>query len=165
MFSDKRFVTKVSVDKRGRPKSFASKENFEKFYDLESSSDDDEAGPEEAEVEREDQEAEKSKATKNKKKQSPKETGKKVTKKVAKKSEGNSSVGKLGKDKHAKDKKSRKVVDSESSSESDVESQIRAKLRSDEVDYARGEANLLSDSRCQSCDFEIYTYNAGIAVG
>ncbi len=34
MFNDKSFVDKVSVDKRGRPKNFATKENFEKFYDL-----------------------------------------------------------------------------------------------------------------------------------
>jgi hypothetical protein len=40
MFKDKRFVSKVGVDKRGRPGNFTTKENFEKFYHLESSSDD-----------------------------------------------------------------------------------------------------------------------------
>ena len=54
MFSDKRFVTKVSVDKRGRPKSFATKENFEKFYELESSSSDDEAEEEKSKKEKND---------------------------------------------------------------------------------------------------------------
>jgi hypothetical protein len=39
MFKDKRFVSKVGVDKRGRPGNFTTKENFEKFYHLESSSD------------------------------------------------------------------------------------------------------------------------------
>jgi hypothetical protein len=45
MFSEPRFVSRCSVDKRGRPTSFSSKENFKKYYDLkdsdESDSDDD----------------------------------------------------------------------------------------------------------------------------
>ena len=41
MFKDKKFVSKVSVDKRGRPGNFSTKENFEKFYHLDSSDDED----------------------------------------------------------------------------------------------------------------------------
>ena len=37
MFEDDRFVSKCTVDKRGRPKNFSSKETYQKFYELESS--------------------------------------------------------------------------------------------------------------------------------
>lgn len=36
LFKDKKFVSKVSVDKRGRPGNFSTKENFEKFYHMDS---------------------------------------------------------------------------------------------------------------------------------
>ena len=44
LFKDKKFVSKVNVDKRGRPGNFSTKENYEKFYQMDSSdsSDDDE---------------------------------------------------------------------------------------------------------------------------
>lgn len=143
MFTDKRFVTKVSVDKRGRPKNFATKENFEKFYDLETSSDDDD---DEEQVEEEVLvEVGKVKKSDKKEKQKSKveESKKSKDKKVKNKSD------------KLKAKKSNKVVekvedgddDESSDSESDVDQKILQKLRSDEVDYARGEANLLSDSR------------------
>ena len=45
VFTDKRFDNKkVGVDKRGRPKSFASKESYEKFYRLGSSDEDSDGG-------------------------------------------------------------------------------------------------------------------------
>ena len=39
LFKDKKFVSKVSVDKRGRPGNFSTKENYEKFYQMDSDSD------------------------------------------------------------------------------------------------------------------------------
>jgi hypothetical protein len=49
MFSEPRFVSRVSVDKRGRPAaSYSSKENFKKYYDLKDS-DDEESDSEEEE--------------------------------------------------------------------------------------------------------------------
>jgi hypothetical protein len=59
MFKDANFVSKCSVDKRGRPTSFSSKENFKKYYALrdsdeeESHSDDEEDSEAEAEAEAE----------------------------------------------------------------------------------------------------------------
>lgn len=47
LFKDKKFVSKVSVDKRGRPGNYSTKENYEKFYQMES---DDESSDEEEEV-------------------------------------------------------------------------------------------------------------------
>ena len=41
LLKDKKFVSKASVDKRGRPGNFSTKENYEKFYELESSSSED----------------------------------------------------------------------------------------------------------------------------
>mgnify|MGYP001345791212 CR=1 FL=1 len=42
LFTNKNFVSKCTVDKRGRPKNLSAKESYEKFYQLEddSSSDD-----------------------------------------------------------------------------------------------------------------------------
>lgn len=37
MFADERFVSKCSVDKRGRPQNLTSKENYRKYYDLKDS--------------------------------------------------------------------------------------------------------------------------------
>ncbi len=42
LFTDKKFVSKVSVDKRGRPGNFSTKENYEKFYQMDTSSESDE---------------------------------------------------------------------------------------------------------------------------
>ena len=42
LFKDKKFVSKVSVDKRGRPGNYSTKENYEKFYQMDSESDDEE---------------------------------------------------------------------------------------------------------------------------
>ena len=37
LLEDKKFGSKVSIDKRGRPGNFSTKENFAKFYELDSS--------------------------------------------------------------------------------------------------------------------------------
>ena len=41
LFKQEKFVSKCSVDKRGRPKHLSAKEDYEKFYDLDSSEEDD----------------------------------------------------------------------------------------------------------------------------
>ena len=41
MFKDKKFVSKVSVDKRGRPGNYSTTEDYKKLYHLEKSDDDD----------------------------------------------------------------------------------------------------------------------------
>ena len=50
LFKDKKFVSKVNVDKRGRPGNFSTKENYEKFYELESSDSDDDSEEEKKEL-------------------------------------------------------------------------------------------------------------------
>lgn len=47
LFKDKKFVSKVSVDKRGRPGNFSTKENYEKFYQMDSDEDEDSSENEE----------------------------------------------------------------------------------------------------------------------
>ena len=46
MFKDKQFVSKCTVDKRGRPQSYTSSENYRRYYDLDSSDDSDDSGDE-----------------------------------------------------------------------------------------------------------------------
>ena len=130
MFSDKRFVTKVQVDKRGRPKNFAVKENFEKFYDLQSSSsDDDEA-----------QEVD-----------SPSENLEKESRKKDKKvlrSEQSDTVQKVSRNKSKSvAKKEEKIVHKKVGTSKVDDLTIKRKIHSDEVDYARGESRILTDSR------------------
>ncbi|KAM3965235.1 LOW QUALITY PROTEIN: ESF1 homolog [Aphomia sociella] len=48
MFSDEKFKVKYTVDKRGRPVSETSTENLRKYYDLEESDDSSDESPEEA---------------------------------------------------------------------------------------------------------------------
>jgi len=94
MFSNDKFVSKCTVDKRGRPKSVSSKESYEKFYDLEESSDEESDASKDNE---EDEEVELNSTTPNEE-------------------------------------------------DPAIDSDIKSKLLSSEVDYARGEADLYSDS-------------------
>lgn len=106
LFTNKNFVSKCTVDKRGRPKNLSAKESYEKFYQLEddSSSDDDQ---EEDEDNREEDEV-----SENEEKESEEE----------------------------KDEERKPV------SKADINKKIKSKLLSNDVDYARGEGNLYSDS-------------------
>ena len=162
MFNDKRFVDKVSVDKRGRPKNFATKENFEKFYELESSSDSDAEEKEEEETKKSKEIATKKtevKTVKQKKgKQIEKEKNKPTKKEIIPSPKETKKGQKALKKTETKTKK-KKAEESESEDESDVDEKIRSKLRSDGIDYARGEGDLLSDSRYRyySCHFLNFT--------
>jgi len=97
LFSNDKFVSKCTVDKRGRPKNLSSKESYEKFYDLEesdTSEDSDEPSKDEEEKEDED-----------------------------------NSTNNLP-----------------SMEDPVIDSDIKSKLLSSDIDYARGEADLYSDS-------------------
>jgi len=97
LFSNDKFVSKCTVDKRGRPKNLSSKESYEKFYDLEesdTSEDSDEPSKDEEEKEDED----------------------------------NSTIN-------------LPIVE-----DPVIDSDIKSKLLSSDIDYARGEADLYSDS-------------------
>merc|ERR1719187_1648545 len=41
LFTQEKFVSKCSVDKRGRPRHLSAKEDYAKFYDLDSSKEED----------------------------------------------------------------------------------------------------------------------------
>merc|ERR1719510_2135552 len=51
LFTNEKFSSKCSVDKRGRPKSLSAKDSFEKFYRLDSESDSEESERSEADEE------------------------------------------------------------------------------------------------------------------
>ena len=106
LFTNKNFVSKCTVDKRGRPKNLSAKESYEKFYQLEddSSSDDDQEEDEDNQEEDE--------VSENEEKESEEE----------------------------KDEERKPV------SKADINKKIKSKLLSNDVDYARGEGNLYSDS-------------------
>ncbi len=109
LFTNKNFVSKCTVDKRGRPKNLSAKESYEKFYQLEddSSSDDDQE-----EDEDNDNQEEEDEVSDNEEKESEEER-----------------------------EEERKPV-----SKADINKKIKSKLLSNDVDYARGEGNLYSDS-------------------
>ena len=109
LFTNKNFVSKCTVDKRGRPKNLSAKESYEKFYQLEddSSSDDDQE-----EDEDKDNQEEEDEVSDNEEKESEEEK-----------------------------EEERKPV-----SKADINKKIKSKLLSNDVDYARGEGNLYSDS-------------------
>jgi len=78
VLKDKKFVSKVKVDKRGRPGNFSTKENYQKFYELDSS-DSESSDEEDDDKEKDDNTA--PKASKNKKSKS-KSSGAKIDSKV-----------------------------------------------------------------------------------
>ena len=78
VLKDKKFVSKVNVDKRGRPGNFSTKENYQKFYELDSS-DSESSDEEDDDKEKDDDTA--PKASKNKKSKS-KSSGAKIDSKV-----------------------------------------------------------------------------------
>ena len=139
MFNDKRFVDKVDVDKRGRPKSFATKENFEKFYQLESSSendeDDDEAKIEEKKDGKKESKKLKKKESKTivsvKNKQTETKKGKKSKKleRETEKKQEQTETKKGKKSKKMERKTEKKEEQSEAESESDDDDKIISKLQ------------------------------------
>merc|ERR1719495_2631549 len=113
MFKDERFVSKCTIDKRGRPNTFTSKENFRKYYDLESSgsscSDDDDEDDNEDDNELNDDQ-------------------------VSKSSDQSDADLSETNDRSFKSKPEH------------IKPEIKKKLLNSNVDYARGEGVLMSDS-------------------
>merc|ERR1719468_242473 len=107
LFTNKNFVSKCTVDKRGRPKGLSAKESYEKFYQLEDDSSSENEDDEDADedVQEEDE---------------------------VSGNDGNQSE---------EEEEERKPV-----SKVDINRKIKSKLLSSDVDYARGEGNLYSDS-------------------
>merc|ERR1711936_12977 len=96
LFSNDKFVSKCTVDKRGRPKNLSSKESYEKFYDLEETDTSDDSDDEPKDDEENEEET--------------------------------------------------LTINLPSAEDPVIESDIKSKLLSSNIDYARGEADLYSDS-------------------
>jgi len=135
MFKDERFVSKCTVDKRGRPQTFTSKENYRKYYDIQSESDDSTDSGEDDEQ------------------QYIVNNGKEAV----------SESDRDGSEEATADEKAEQSdAESSSSDEEDdvtvddqidyvtpgdqIDLEVKKKLCNSEVDYARGEAALFSDS-------------------
>ena len=108
LFTDKNFVSKCTVDKRGRPKNLSAKESYEKFYQLEDDSSSENEDDEDADKDVQ---------------------------------EEDDVSGNDGNDSEEEEEEERKPV-----SKVDINKKIKSKLLSSDVDYARGEGNLYSDS-------------------
>ena len=122
LFTNKNFVSKCTVDKRGRPKNLSAKESYEKFYQLEDDSSSDEDVDEDAE------------------KRSPDDQDEdKVSDNDVMESES-----------EEEEEEQRKPV-----SKVELKKKIKAKLLSSDVDYARGEGNLYSDSSSEEDSDEV----------
>ena len=130
MFNDKRFNLKYTVDKRGKPVNVTSNEQLKDFYEVDSEEDDEEEKEEDGtEESAEEDEADKEPQPSTsalKKKQTPdsKVKGFIVT--------------------HVEDGMLRKEKPAEP--EVKISEDVRAKLQDLNVDYARGEGLLYSDS-------------------
>lgn len=123
LFTQDKFLNKCSVDKRGRPKHLSAKEDYEKFYDLDSSDEDEESD-------------EKNKPLKktNKKADSTDESDS---------DEENQSDVEEEENEEEEDPDCDNVEENEEPN-SDLGEDIMSKLRDSKVDYARGEGRLYS---------------------
>ena len=111
LFTNEKFSSKCSVDKRGRPKNLSAKESFEKFYRLEESDSDSENSDESSAGEEEDEH--------------------------------------LQEEKFEEESGEGEEADKD---DSGIEQSIKSKLHSTEIDYARGEGILYSDSSSEEED-------------
>jgi len=158
LFTDKRFHVKYTVDKRGRPVSQSSQENFKKYYEL-SSSDDDTSDENEGE---EGENVKSSKMESNVNNKDSKSQRIKNKWAVSESKEGflttEDNKTKLLKNNNKTNDNMSKNVDQEEKKVKDVEydddkieksrmtDEIKMKLRDPNIDYARGVGTLLSDS-------------------
>lgn len=167
MFKDKQFSVKYTVDKRGRPINQTSSENLRKYYDLSSSEEDEEDNEdgEDKEYKEADEPVAKPKSSKtarNKKADSTKKKDSKTAKGTSTiEEESEDSETKAGSDDALSDAKSEANSDSEADEldankkqlvikskheKNKITKDVKKKLRDLTVDYARGEAVLLTDS-------------------
>lgn len=144
MFSDKKFHLKYTVDKRGRPVNLSSTEQLKDFYRIESdesdedeekpkNEDDSETGKDLAEEESEEQEEEEQES--DKEDDSDELEKEKPPKKVKQPKQAKVNGFTVS-----------EVIPKEKEAKVEIDEDIRAKLHDLEVDYARGEGVLYSDS-------------------
>jgi len=138
MFQDDRFVSKCTVDPRGRPKTLSSKENYKKFYELKGSDESDDS---------EDSSSEEDENIESDRKSSERsgEDGQIVSLDEDDSLSSQSEDEEQNQDKY---KSESETENSEKYGEEELEHDvdILEKLHDDNVDYARGQANLYSDS-------------------
>lgn len=130
MFNDKRFKLKYTVDKRGKPINLTSNEQLKDFYEIKSDEEeetDEEEDDEESEAEESDKEADEASEVQ------PSTSASKKKQIVSKFEVSSIEEGKKNK------------IETESS-EVAIPDQVRTKLQDLNVDYARGEGLLFSDS-------------------
>ena len=135
MFNERQFKLKYTVDKRGRPTNLTSNEQLKDFYEIESEDgddeEDDEESEEDADVEETSDEAEKS----DNEEHNRHKTTNKPTKSILKKRTGGFVVTDI-------QEKEEPTVE--------LDDAVKAKLQDMNVDYARGEGCLFSDSSSSS---------------
>lgn len=156
MFNDKRFKTKYTVDKRGKPVNLSSSEQLKDFYELESEDGDDEEedGDEEEEDGNESDEEDNGKDTEEGSTDEDEQIENDRT--IMHKKKNDSS--KLAKSTSSKPKQtvngfivtdlneSKKELEKNEEDTVEISDVIKAKLQDVNVDYARGEAPLFSGS-------------------
>ena len=125
MFNDDRFKLKYSVDKRGRPVNFTSKEQLEKFYDLESESEEEEKDPEENE----------------KLKKTPKQ------RKQAKSAVGSIRVTNIGDEEEDE-------ASGPEGSDTELPTDVKSKIQDLSCNYLRGEVEFLTESSSDESESE-----------
>jgi len=135
VLKDERFISNCNIDPRGRPKSYSSKENYEKFYELKGSSSESDATDSDSESD------DNEKTVNNKHKV--------ITKDLD--AETDNSYNSEQDEVDSRDDSQKKSDDEFEESETEakekyMDKRIQEKLQDMSVDYARGNANLYSDS-------------------
>jgi len=137
MFQDERFVSKCTVDPRGRPKTLSSKENYKKFYELKGSDESDDSEDSNSE---EDEKFGSDTGT-----DQSGDDGQ-----IVSLDEDDSLTSQSEDEEQTKEKVNSEGGDDSSDKveEEDLihDASVLKKLHDDQVDYARGQANLYSDS-------------------
>lgn len=134
VLKDERFISRCSVDPRGRPKTYSSKETYEKFYELKDSSSD-------TDVSESDSESEENKKTVNKKQKVTNNALHDETDNL-----DNSEEDEVDDNDDSQKKSYEEFEKSNPEAGNDMDERIKEKLKDMSVDYARGIANLYSDS-------------------
>lgn len=137
MFKDKKFKIKYTIDKRGRPVKHNSTEDLKRYYALSS---EDESSDEESESEKQQTVSDDSESDDQ---SDGKDEGDSETIPKNKKESQSDKPGKYIKRKNAEEMESKLVLQS---GEGNISEEARNKLKDLNVDYARGEVPLFSES-------------------
>ena len=135
MFNDQRFKLKYSVDKRGKPINLTSNEQLKKFYEIESDESDQDENEEISEGSESSKELSEEELDESEEKFTPSKKGKDIVKPTLK-TKPNKVNGFTVSEIKSKDEEP----------EVELSEEVKAKLQDMNVDYARGEDVLFSDS-------------------